>query len=187
MKLRLQTLSPIQPLLNPNLDVRYLTIDLDEERFITFGSLNAGDFTLVNAPPGTTIEDVTGSNDTIVVIDLAFDGTDFDSDYLNFAIDIDSTVLVQTETEYLRTIIDTIFTFVEPPTATLAVDLTLTEASLDLRSLSIKLGEDETFTTPGSLLPADFTLVDFPAGISIDNIPYNFLRFRGVGPGIRPH
>ncbi len=116
-------LVPDSTLTELRLDARSLTIDLDEEKFEAYGSLVTGNFTLVNAPSGTSIEGVSGSNDTTVVINLAYTWSDFDSDYLNFAVRIDSLVLVQTETDYLETVNDTIFAFVEPPTATLAAGL----------------------------------------------------------------
>ena len=52
------------------LDARYVIIDLAEEKFRDFASLDAGDFTLVDVPGGTSIQSVTGISQTQVEIQL---------------------------------------------------------------------------------------------------------------------
>ncbi len=48
---------------------------------------------LNNAPTGLTVEDVAYTDDTNIVIDLAFDGTDFDADITDFSLTINAAEL----------------------------------------------------------------------------------------------
>lgn len=76
-----------------NLASASLTVVLEGDSFAD-GILNAGSFTLNNAPTGTSVEGVTYSDNTHCVIALAFDGTDFDTDISNFSITVAGTELV---------------------------------------------------------------------------------------------
>ncbi len=76
------TITASNPLTEVNLDTESLTLDLGGgETFIDFTTLPIDSFALVNAPPGTSIESVTGISNVQAQIDLAFDTTDFDIDY----------------------------------------------------------------------------------------------------------
>jgi hypothetical protein len=55
---------------------------------ITFGNVSKNDFTLNNAPAGTSISSVRKHNDTEVTLTLQHDGTDFDSTYPNFSVTV---------------------------------------------------------------------------------------------------
>jgi hypothetical protein len=60
-----------------NLDTSSLTVTLSGTTFAA--TLDKTGFTLVNAPDGLTIENVTRDSDTQCTLALAFDGTDFDT------------------------------------------------------------------------------------------------------------
>ena len=57
--------------------------------------------------------------------------------------------------------------------ASLVPDSALSEQSLYVRTLHIKLGDSETFITTPPLAPGDFTLVDFPTGITVQDVLYS--------------
>ncbi|KKK65570.1 hypothetical protein LCGC14_2972810, partial [marine sediment metagenome] len=151
------------------LDYRSLTLDLSEEKFKDPGSLQITDFTLVGAPYGTSIQSVTDAAITGVTINLAFTGRDFDADSTNFRVEIDSSVLIQTETLTLGSDSLTIFAYVENPVAALSADTILHENSLGVRTLTIDLTE-ERFTDYTTLQTNDFVLVNAPGGLSIQSI-----------------
>ena len=77
---------------------------------------------MVGAPDSLEIQNIVDAGPDSAVLFLAYDETDFDSHYLNFAVDIDSAVLIQTETRYLRTGDTIIYAYVEVPEATLTSD-----------------------------------------------------------------
>ncbi|MBU0764480.1 MAG: hypothetical protein KJ607_06575, partial [Bacteroidetes bacterium] len=69
------------------LDFRSLTLSLENETFAD-GTLSAGNFTLNNAPAGTTVESVSYVSTDTAMLALAFDGTDFSSDVTDFSVTI---------------------------------------------------------------------------------------------------
>ena len=111
--------------------VRYSVVD--------FEGLSSGNFILQGAPPGTSIQSVSGNGPTQAVINLAFDETDFDADSNNFTVDIQSVALVQTESGFLRTDSLVIEALVEVPVATLTTYSTLQELWLDDQIIYIDL------------------------------------------------
>jgi hypothetical protein len=151
------------------LDSRVLDIDLIEERFINYTSLLISNFVLVNSPAGLTIESVQGISPTQAKICLAFDGTDFDTNILNFHLNISSSVLFQTVTGYLATISLVIFSSVEPPVAFMTNDSGRDERRLGLEILSIDLA-NEIFLNYMSLITTDFALINAPAGLTIESV-----------------
>lgn len=62
------------------LDGFVATFSLTDEAFLDT-DLSLGSFSLVNAPANLSISDVSYVNDTAVLVTLAYDGSDFDSDY----------------------------------------------------------------------------------------------------------
>ncbi|KKL21143.1 hypothetical protein LCGC14_2448410, partial [marine sediment metagenome] len=152
------------------LDIRTLTIDLTEEEFTSHSTLDKdNDFVLNNVPTGTSIESIQSSSPTQVVLNLAFDGTEYDNNIPNFSVGIDHSVLLQTESEYLVTSTLNIFAFLEVPQATLTGDSILTEQRIDFRTLTINLTQEE-FNDYTSLDTSDFSLYNAPSGLAIDSI-----------------
>ena len=122
---------------------------LDEERFKDYLSLDAGNFSLTGAPSGTGIQLVTGNSPTEATVLLQFNNRDFDIDYNNFRLVIDSAELIQTENETLISNPLSIIAWVEnPPQASIVEDSTMTEYRLDYRNLTLSLSE-EWFRNPG--------------------------------------
>ncbi|KKK58852.1 hypothetical protein LCGC14_3040250, partial [marine sediment metagenome] len=163
------SLTPDSVLTEYSLDIRSLTIDLSEEKFKSFAGLLTNDFTLVDVPSGTSIQSVLGISDTKVEIELRYNGLDFDTDHENFHVDIDSSVLIQTETLVLSTDTDTIFAYVEIPVATMSADSMLREWNLDANRLTIDFTE-ETFLDHNNLEVSNFTLVNAPVGLGIESV-----------------
>ena len=76
------SLSSASSLTESNLNGAELTLALTSETFVA--SPVTSDFTLNNAPTGTSISGITRNSDTGATLTLAFNGTDFDSDIANF-------------------------------------------------------------------------------------------------------
>src|SRR4030043_26864 len=83
------------PLAESTLDSRTLYINLSEEYFIN--GINMSHFTLVNTPPGLSIYSLTRPSNTQAILDLQFNGNDFDIPITNFAVDINFAYLYSTE------------------------------------------------------------------------------------------
>jgi len=167
------TLTADSILSEQRLDSRTLTINLTEERFIDYTTLSTAFFNLLNAPTGLTIESVQGLSTTQAKVNLAFDGTDFDTDFTKFRIEILSSVLFQTVTGYLATNSLIILSSVEPE-AFMTDDSMLYEPRLGREYLAIVL-KDELFNDYTSILVSDFVLINAPSGLSIESI-------QGVSP-----
>ena len=160
----------LDPSLNEGtLDNQSVIIDLTNETYDA--SLDAGNFTLVGFPPGLSIESVTRNNSMRATVNLAFDGTDFDTPYTNFYITIAAADLVQTSSGVLtpgnRL---TITATVENPTANLTTATALREYNLDGSILNITLGGGESFINPGSLVAGNFVPENAPPGLSVGSI-----------------
>ena len=87
------TIVPDQPMTETNLDARNLTLKVYNNFFTNPAGLSASDFKLNNMPAGTSIESISNRTSTSVIIALAFDGTDFDTDR-NISITISRNVLL---------------------------------------------------------------------------------------------
>jgi hypothetical protein len=70
-----------------NLDARSLNVTLGGDTFKD-NTLSASNFTLNNAPAGTSIESVSYTDSTHCTINLAYDGADFDTNISNFSVTI---------------------------------------------------------------------------------------------------
>lgn len=104
------TITPSTMLNEINLDTEYITVTLvDSETFKDYLNLKIDSFTPVGEPPGTTIESVVGLSATEAIINLAFNGTDFDVEYPYFH------VMIEVEkTEAVTTLCRNIATNVKP-------------------------------------------------------------------------
>jgi hypothetical protein len=147
------------------LDFRSLTIDLIEERFLDYTTLQVQDFNLVDGPPGLIIGSITRTSAESVDIHLQFNYTDFDGDWLNFRVFIDQLVLVQSDSD-LESDAEPVIANIE--SATLTPDVELWEDNLDGRILTVTL-VDEVFQTPGSVDENDFVLDNEPTGLIISS------------------
>ena len=163
------TLTSDSILTEERLDFRTLTINLTEERFISYLGLQVSDFSLVNYPAGLSIQSVIPVSPVSVRLALQFDGTDFETNITNFHVTISEAVLYQTTTGTLATNPVTIFAITEIPAAILTADSILTEERLDARLLTIELIQDN-FTSYTTLKVSDFTLVNEPEGLSIQSV-----------------
>ena len=83
-------------MLERNLDNATVTLTLAEATF-TSNTLDAPKFTLVGVPAGVTVESVDWVSDTQARVNLAFDGTDFDTDYSNWSITINKDIIDYTK------------------------------------------------------------------------------------------
>jgi hypothetical protein len=154
------------PLNEADLDFQSIVIDLTDESWAD-GSLDRGNFRLINAPDGLTVNAVVLISTTQAVIDLAFNGTDFDTDISNFYLTIDDSELSQTSSGVLSTNSLTINAYDER--VSISPDAPLEEQTLDERSLNISL-TDEEFTSTGSLSNGFFKLNNEPRGLAIESV-----------------
>jgi len=146
-----------------------LTVDLSYEEFINYLTLLISDFTLINAPPGLSVEAVTGISETKAILDLQFDGTDFDVAIINFHIRISKDVLVQSTVSDLESNSLIIYGSPEVPIAIMMDDSGLYEFNLDRCFLVINL-VDEKFLNYSTLSITDFTLNNEPIGLVIQSV-----------------
>jgi hypothetical protein len=86
------TATPDGSMTENQLNDRIITLSLTDETFADDNILESN-FTLNNAPVGLSIESLTYNTNTEAELALAFDGTDFDTDYPVFSITIDGTEL----------------------------------------------------------------------------------------------
>ena len=154
------------PLNEADLDFQSITITLTDETWDD-GNLDRNHFKLVNAPDGLTVYAVVLISTTQAVVDLAFNGTDFDTDILNFSLTIDHSELTMTSSGVLTTNNLTIDAYNE--SVTIVPDAPLQEQTLNDRSLLITL-IDESFTSTGILPAGAFNLNNEPAGLSIESV-----------------
>ncbi|MFH2142311.1 MAG: hypothetical protein ABIJ97_07820, partial [Bacteroidota bacterium] len=158
-------ITPDQALDETTLDGNMLYINLISETFVD-NSLDIGNFTLNNAPIGTTISNVVYVDPDSAVVYLAFDNTDFDVDYTNFSITILAVEL--TGGADLTSNEITITAVLEPVSLLITPNLTLDELNLDGSLLYINL-TNETFVD-NLLDVGNFTLNNAPVGTTISNV-----------------
>ena len=173
------TVTPDSLLTEQRLDYRYLTINLTEEEFYRDSVLRPSNFILNNRPAGLTVESVTRLTPRRANVYLAFDGTDFDVPITDFSVTIDRDVLLQSRTTNLQTNNQlTISAYVENPPCTIAPDSVLTEHRLNARSIYISL-KDEHFVNYATLVPANFSLLNAPTGLSVESVTAPVLLLPG--------
>ncbi len=154
------------PLNEADLDFQSIVIDLTDESWAD-GSLDRGNFRLINAPDGLTVNAAVLISTTQAVIDLAFNGTDFDTDISNFYLTIDDSELSQTSSGVLTSNSLTINAYNE--SVSISPDAPLEEQTLDARSLNISL-IDEEFNISGSISNGFFKLNNEPGGLVIESV-----------------
>lgn len=84
--------TPAEAMTETNLNEAVITLELTDETFVDT-TLETANFTLTNAPVGTTVEGVSYTDDTHADVSLAFDGTDFDTDVTDFTITVEGAEL----------------------------------------------------------------------------------------------
>ena len=147
-------------------------MNLEEERFIDYTNLSIGSFWLTGQPPGLTIDSVDGISPVEGVLRLAFDQTDFDAQYPDLAVIINRNILFQSTAQNLisqNTL--TVYPKGENPIAMITEDSILSEFRLDHRYLTMELAE-EVFIGESYVTPGRFTLVNAPAGLSVEGVDY---------------
>jgi len=80
-------LSPSSALTEANLDTTSVTVTLSGTTFAD-STLSAANFALNNAPSGVSVESVTYDSTTTCIVNLAYDGADFDADVTTFSLTI---------------------------------------------------------------------------------------------------
>ncbi len=151
-----------------NLNSSILTINLSQERFKDAAVLSASVFTLNNAPPGLSIGNVQKISPYAVSITLSYDGTYFASDYPQFSVSIDGSVLRgSTALVSNSTVIKAVQT--SSPSVAISAD-SLVETSLNGSIVQVALSSDK-FST-GALSPSQFLLNHAPAGLTIGSVAY---------------
>ncbi|MBX2974611.1 MAG: lamin tail domain-containing protein [Ignavibacteriaceae bacterium] len=78
-----------------NLNNAEVTLTLTNDEFVD-GTLDESNFTLNNAPTGTSINSVVHTNSTTAALTLSYDGTDFDVNVTNFSVTIGADELTST-------------------------------------------------------------------------------------------
>jgi len=94
------TISPASALTEENLGTNNLTVTLSGTTFLN-NELDSLNFTLNNAPSGLTVERVVYIDETSCRVNLAYNGTDFDSDVTDFSLTIAAVELFYASTDDL--------------------------------------------------------------------------------------
>ncbi|MFN8208627.1 MAG: hypothetical protein U0T82_14650 [Bacteroidales bacterium] len=130
--------------------------------------LATGNFSLNNAPQGSSIASVTYTDPTHASLKIAYDSAnyDFDNNVSNFRITILDAEL--NGIGYLTSNALTITATVEPVFANISSADGLTESNLDGNTISLQL-INETFID-NSLSTSNFILLNAPAGLSIGSV-----------------
>ncbi len=149
-----------------NLNGVVITMSLANDTFKD-STLDKANFTLNNAPTGTSISSVTYVNDTGATMTLSFNGTDFDTNITNFTITIGTTEL--TSNANLTSNSLTITAVVEA-TSSVAISGSLTETNVNGAVIPVTLS-NETFKDI-TLDKANFVLNNAPTGTSISSVTY---------------
>ncbi|MEN8122421.1 MAG: T9SS type A sorting domain-containing protein [Bacteroidota bacterium] len=154
-----------QPLNEESLDERTINLTLMGDSFID-NSLNGANFQLNNVPIGTTVESVVYTDATHAVLNLAFDGSDFDQDSLHFSITISENELTSGSSITSNEIYITAF----DENISITSQVGLTETNLDNGVLNLTL--TNTNFLDNQLNAANFQLNNAPSGTSIVSILY---------------
>ena len=158
-------LTPLVALDESNLDGAQLGVKLDGA---TFNSpIEIADFSINNHPVGLSISSVTEISGDSAVIDLAFDGTDFDDDYPNFNV----TLLASGSSLGLLVNSNPIgITAIVEPGEMIISHAGLTEENLNGAIVDITLVSDEFADVTLDL--SNFYMSNAPLGTSISNVTY---------------
>jgi len=152
-----------------NLDEAVIGLVLTEVTFVD-ATLNPANFTLNNAPSGTSVSSVTYTGSAAATVTLAYDGSDFDTDVFDFSITINSAELSGGTALTGNTL--TIVASVENESVTISFD-GLSGDKLDGAGIEIELfNVSFADTIPDK---ANYTLNNVPAGTGIDTVIFSDL------------
>ncbi len=161
------TISADQAMAEDTLDARSLTLTLSGTTFAN-ATLATGNFTLNNAPTGTSVESVAFASSTQALIALAFDGTDFDANISTFSV----TIAAVEMSDGVAITSNALSIIALAESATIVADQAMTEANLDARSLTLTLGGGAVFADT-TLASGSFTLNNAPTGTTIQSVTHN--------------
>ena len=147
-------------LIESTLNAAIVTLTLVNDTFVD-STLSAGNFTLVNAPTGCTVDNVAWVDDNEAEVTLAFDGTDLSTDVTDFKLQIAAAELVG------ASILTTRSLTIGATLAIITVDPAMTEINLDGSVVRMVLTNDEFAS---GVVAGNFTLNNEPAGTTIDSI-----------------
>ncbi len=162
------SISTSAQLTETNLDAGVVRLTLTNETFAD-NSLSASNFNLNNVPSGTTIQSVNYVNSTSANINLAFNGTDFDTDY-NFSVTASQAELsgsgnLQTNTLSINAVVEGD----NNKSANATTNEQLTETNLNNAIITLNL-TNETFTLNGRNQEEDFILNNAPNGLTVASL-----------------
>ena len=163
------TISAPSALIEPNLNTQTIEILLGGGETFFDVTLDAGNFNLTSEPTGLSVLSVTYTDPTNAVINLAFDGTDFDSDFGSLGVTINNVELTLTSAGNLASS-NSLSVEAYQETSMITASPSLNEADLDGQSVTIVLTE-ETFDD-GTLAAGNFNLINEPTGLSIQSVDY---------------
>ncbi len=167
-KANLEQLTAAAPTLTEtNLNGAVISLALVNESFADT-SLSPANFTLNNAPAGTTVGSVTETDATHANLTLAFDSAnyDFDTNINTFTITVAPAELKGVASVTSNAL--SITAVIESPTADLG-NPGLIETSLNAANLTLYLSQDR-FKDTAVLSASVFTLNNAPPGLSIGNV-----------------
>ena len=152
------------------LDGSIIILELSLEQFIN-DQLNPINFVLNNAPIGTTVLSVTYISATEATLELSFDGTDFDTDVLNFSISIAADEIIGIEAVTSNElVISAIIEDEESEELIISSSSGLTQAILNGASITMDLKNvyfiDEVIDNQNVMLN------NAPVGLSVTNVEF---------------
>jgi hypothetical protein len=154
------------PVLNEsNLNNAAINLSLAGDSFVD-NLFSPQNFILTGAPSGTSVQSVTYLDDTHATVYLNYDGTDFDTDFNQFAITVMGAELsggLDIVSNYLN-----ILANVE--SLQISADTEPNEANLDGSHLNISLTDD--YFSDNSIDINNIQLINCPQGISIASVSY---------------
>ena len=156
--------TPDEALTEGNLDGRTITLELAGETFAD-SDLDKANFTLTNAPAGTTISGVSYTDDTHANVTISYDGTDFDSNVGLMTITVDAVELSGT-TSLTTGNIGITATADEESIAITNGD-TITEGAEDGEKIKVTLTGG---TYSSTLTKGNWTVSDLPAGVILGSL-----------------
>lgn len=147
-----------------NIDGATIDISLTDETFAD-ATLEMANFNLNNTPTGVSISGVAYATATTATLDLAFDGTDFDSDYTTFNVTISSIELFGLDDLLSNNL--TITATADAEVLSMSDDGTIDEGSENSEVITINISGG-TFVDP--INEVDFLLANLPEGVDVGSI-----------------
>ncbi len=156
------SLPDLSSLTEGNINGAVVRLTLTGEVFTSGGSFVTGNFALINAPAGVTIASVNRVSDTVGDLTLAFDGTDFDANVTDFAVQALGGAV--TRGNALTTPDQTITALVESVFATPTNVTSLKEDNLNGAIVRLTLTNEEFIS---SVTPGHYSFNNAPPGVLI--------------------